>query len=74
MSKYLKDRSVRSVDILEIFSLKGYIPSEKIGQNIDPLQKSFFVTNYQYWTGTSVLQPFLGPPDPWGGLGGHGGF
>ena len=50
-----------------------YIPSEKIGQNIDPLRKSFFVTNYLHWTGTSVLQPFLGPPDPWGGLGGHGG-
>ena len=49
-----------------------YIPSEKIGQNIDPLRKSFFVTNYLHWTGTSVLQPFLGPPDPWGGLGDHG--
>ena len=50
-----------------------YIPSEKVGQNIDPLQDSFFVTNYQHWTGTSVLEPFLGPPDPWGGLGGNGG-
>ena len=50
-----------------------YIPSEKVGQNIDPLRNSFFVTKYQHWTGTSVLEPFLGPPDPWGGLGGHGG-
>ena len=50
-----------------------YIPSEKIGQNIDPLRNSFFVTKYQHWTGTSVLEPFLGPPDPWGGLGRHGG-
>ena len=57
---------------LQIFFYR-YIPSEKIGQNFDPLQKSFFVTNYLHWTGTSVLQPFLGPPDPWGGLGGHGG-
>ena len=47
--------------------------NKKIGQNFDPLRKSFFVTNYLHWTGTSVLQPFLGPPDPWGGLGGHGG-
>ena len=50
-----------------------YIPSEKVGQNIDPLRNSFFVTKYQHWTGTSVLEPFLGPLDPWGGLGGHGG-
>ena len=48
----------------------GYIPSEKIGQNIDPLRNSFFVANYQHWTSTSALEPFLGPLDPWGALGG----
>ena len=58
---------------LDCHFLSRYIPSEKIGQNFDPLRKSFFVTNYLHWTGTSVLQPFLGPPDPWGGLGRHGG-
>ena len=47
-----------------------YIPSEKIGQNIDPLRNSFFVANYQHWTSTSALEPFLGPLDPWGALGG----
>ena len=47
-----------------------YIPSEKIGQNIDPLRNSFFVANYQHWTSTSALGPFLGPLDPWGALGG----
>ena len=46
------------------------IPCEKVSQNIDPSKNQFFVTNYQYWTGTSALQPFLTPPDPWGGLGG----
>ena len=50
--------------------LWGYIPSEKIGQNIDPLRNSFFVANYQHWTSTSALEPFLGPLDPWGALGG----
>ena len=48
----------------------GYIPSEKIGQNIDPLRNSFFVANYQHWTSTRALEPFLGPLDPWGALGG----
>ena len=48
----------------------GVIPCEKVSQNIDPSKNQFFVTNYQYWTGTSALQPFLTPPDPWGGLGG----
>ena len=47
-----------------------YIPSEKIGQNIDPLRNSFFVANYQHWTSTRALEPFLGPLDPWGALGG----
>ena len=46
------------------------MPSEKIGQHIDPLQNSFFVANYQHWTSTSALEPFLGPLDPWGALGG----
>ena len=50
--------------------LSRYIPSEKIGQNIDPLRNSFFVANYQHWTSTSALEPFLGPLDPWGALGG----
>ena len=43
---------------------------EKVSQNIDPSKNQFFVNNCQYWTGTSALQPFLTPPDPWGGLGG----
>ena len=43
---------------------------EKVSQNMDPSKNQFFVTNYQYWTGTSALQPFLTHPDPWGGLGG----
>ena len=50
--------------------LTRYIPSEKIGQNIDPLRNSFFLANYQHWTSTSALEPFLGPLDPWGALGG----
>ena len=49
------------------------IPSEKIGQNIHPSESCFFVINYQHWTGTSAFRPFLGPRDPWGGLGGPGG-
>ena len=49
---------------------RWYIPSEKIGQNIDPLRNSFFVANYQHWTSTRALEPFLGPLDPWGALGG----
>ena len=48
-------------------------PWEKVSQNIDPFKNHFFVTNYQYWTGTSVSQPFLTPPYPRGGLGGPGG-
>ena len=52
------------------FMSNRYIPSEKIGQNIDPLRNSFFVANYQHWTSTSALEPFLGPLDPWGALGG----
>ena len=48
---------------------KRYIPSER-NQNIDPLQNSFFVANYQHWTSTRALEPFLGPLDPWGALGG----
>ena len=45
-------------------------PWEKVSQNIDPSENNFFVTNYQHWTGTSALEPFLAPPAPWGGLGG----
>ena len=45
-------------------------PWEKVSQNIDPSENHFFVTNYQHWTGTSALEPFLAPPAPWGGLGG----
>ena len=48
------------------------IPSEKIGQNIHPPESSFFVVNYQHWTGTSAFRPFLAPLDHWGGLGGPG--
>ena len=72
----IKSHIATKIQLPNIFLLLiacWYIPSEKIGQNFDPLRKSFFVTNYLHWTGTSVLQPFLGPPDPWGGLGGHGG-
>ena len=59
----------------QLLEAKWYIPSEKVGQNIDPLRNSFFVTKYQHWTGTSVLEPFLGPRDPWGGVwGAMGGF
>ena len=43
---------------------------EKVSQNMDPSKNQFFYIDCQYWTGTSALQPFLIPPDPWGGLGG----
>ena len=49
------------------------IPSEKIGQNIHPLESRFFVINYQHWTSTSAFWPILAPLDHWGGLGGLGG-
>ena len=48
-------------------------PCEKVSENIDPFENHFFVINYQHWTGTSALQWFWVPPDPWGGLGGPGG-
>ena len=57
-------------DVGKVELVMRYIPSEKIGQNIDPLRNSFFVANYQHWTSTSALEPFLGPLDPWGALGG----
>ena len=47
-----------------------YIPSEKIGQNFHPSESSFFVINYQHWTGRSAFRPFLALPDHSGGLGG----
>ena len=50
-----------------------YIPSEKIGQNFHPSESSFFVINYQQWTGRSAFRPFLALPDHLGGLGGPGG-
>ena len=49
------------------------IPSEKIGQNIHPLESRFFVINYQHWTSTSAFWPILAPLDHWGGLWGPGG-
>ena len=52
---------------------KRGIPSEKIGQNIHPLESRFFVINYQHWTSTSAFWPILAPLDHWGGLGGLGG-
>ena len=52
---------------------RGGIPSEKIGQNIHPLESRFFVINYQHWTSTSAFWPILAPLDHWGGLGGLGG-
>ena len=55
-------------------NLIRYIPSEKIGQNFDPLRNSFFVANYQHWTSTSALPPFFSPLDPWGALEGIGWF
>ena len=54
-------------------SLEWGIPSEKIGQNIHPLESRFFVINYQHWTSTSAFWPILAPLDHWGGLGGLGG-
>ena len=51
------------------FPYRG-IPSEKIGQNIHPLESRFFVINYQHWTSTSAFWPILAPLDHWGGLGG----
>ena len=57
--------------ILSLFSCPSrYIPSEKIGQNFHPSESSFFVINYQHWTGRSAFRPFLALPDHLGGLGG----
>ena len=56
-----------------MYSLNRYIPSEKIGQNFHPSESSFFVINYQHWTGRSAFRPFLALPDHLGGLGGPGG-
>ena len=58
---------------LELGNRRG-IPSEKIGQNIHPLESRFFVINYQHWTSTSAFWPILAPLDHWGGLGGLGGI
>ena len=57
-----------------IFFLKWGIPSEKIGQNIHPLESRFFVINYQHWTSTSAFWPILAPLDHGGVWGGSGGI
>ena len=49
-------------------------PWEKVSQNIDPSENNFFVTNYQHWTGTSALKPFLAPLPPGGAWGAPEGF
>ena len=63
--------SISNVFVM-VFAFRG-IPSEKIGQNIHPLESRFFVINYQHWTSTSAFWPILAPLDHWGGLGGLGG-
>ena len=54
-------------------SLSRYDPCEKIGQNFHRSESDFFYTNYQHWTSTSALEPFLASLEPWGGPGDHGG-
>ena len=46
------------------------VPCEKVSQNVDPSEKRFFVTNYQFWTKLRALKPFLPPQDPRGVVGG----
>ena len=53
--------------------IKGYIPSEKIGQFFWPPRNGFFGINYHQWTWGNAFWPFLAPPDPWGVSGGVGG-